>query len=723
MNDFVLEIGAENIPASYLPPAALQLREDARAMLARHRLVHAEIHSAATPRRLVLVVTALAARQEAGEEVLTGPPVSRAFTPDGKPTPAAEGFARSQGLSVEGLERIETQKGEYLGVRKRLARKNARAVLTDELPALIAGLKFPKTMKWEPAGARFARPVRWIVALHGSAVVPVSFAGVAAGRTTWGRPWMRTEHRSIPDARAYAARLKSLGVILDPETRRAKLRTLATTAAAKAGLRIVDDEDLLIELTYMVENPCVLLGAFDRAFLELPAEVVVTAMRAHQRYIALTDREGALAPAFITFTDGRVRGPKDVVLGNERVLRARLADARFYWQDDLKRGVDALADELDRIVFIEGMGTVGEKWRRVLEVAREVNGRLAAGIRVPDEMLARGARLSKADLASTMIRDGKEFTALQGVIGACYASACGEAPAVATAVREHYQPRAAGDPLPESALGRILAVADRVDTMTGCFLAGFKPTGSQDPYALRRSGNGLVRLVAEMPGVRLDEIFDLSAASYASTLTRDEVDARWKGKRAGAELIEFTRGRVEAFLKDNGVPYDVAAAVLPVSWAEPGVALVRARAISGLRGDRTFERLVTGVKRVANILPRDRRRVGGTWTEVRNTFGPGAGGTFDPARFEDEAETALLAAVKDGLGRIETLEGKGDTAGILKSLSRLADPIDRYFDRVLVNAPDPAVRETRLAFLAAIYCLFGRYADFQAIVEEGTPPA
>jgi glycyl-tRNA synthetase beta chain len=721
VNDFLLEIGAENIPASYLPPAAQQLADDARAMLARNRLVHGEVYTAATPRRLVLVVRGLAARQDAGEEVLTGPPVARAFAPDGTPTQAAEGFARSQGVPVDRLQRIETQKGEYLGVRKKLARRSANAVLAGELPSLIAGIKFPKTMKWEPSSARFARPVRWMVALHGRTLVPVAFAGVKAGRVTWGRPWMRGESRSVTDARSFPARIKSLGVILDPETRRARLLSLAGAAAAKKGLRIIPDDGLLTELTYMVEDPRVLVGSFDRDFLELPAEVVVTAMRAHQRYIALTDRKGALSPNFITFTDGPVKGPKDVVLGNERVLRARLADARFYWQDDLKRGVDALADELDRIVFIEGLGTVGEKWRRILDVAGAMNAACDTKQRVPDEVLSRAARLAKADLASTMIRDGKEFTALQGVIGAHYATACGESAVVAAGIREQYQPRTAGDPLPGNPLGRLLAAADRADTLTGCFLAGFKPSGSQDPYALRRNGNGLVRLAAEMPGVRLDEVIELAASRYASTMTREEVDARWTGKRAGAELAEFMRGRVEAFLKDNGVAYDVAAAVLPVWWAQPGVALVRARAITALRGDPAFERLVTGVKRVGNILPRERRRLGASWDEVRrNLTGDGAS-AFDASRFEDPAETGLLEAVREGLGRMEAAEARGDVPSVLKSLSRLADPIDRYFDKVLVNAPDPGVREARLGFLAVIYSLFGRYAEFQAIVEQGPP--
>ncbi len=720
MNDFVLEIGAENIPASYLPPAAQQLADDARELLARNRLVHGEIYTASTPRRLVLMVKGLALQQESGEDVLTGPPVARAFTPDGKATQAAEGFARAQGVAVERLERIETPKGEYLGVRKRLPRRRTARVLSETLPGLISGLRFPKSMKWEQSGARFARPVRWIVALHGRDVVPLQFAGVTSGRETWGRPWMRGESRSVPDARSYPARLKTLGVILDPETRKAKLRSLAKGAADSKGLKVVEDDDLLTELAYMVENPRVLLGTFDAVFLDLPAEVVVTAMRAHQRYIALTDRHGRLSPHFITFTDGPVKGAADVVVGNERVLRARLADARFYWQDDLRRGVDTLADELDRIVFIEGLGTIGEKWRRMLEVARIVNGQLEGAARVPDDVLSRTARLAKADLASTMIRDGKEFTALQGIIGARYAAASGEPSAVADGIREHYQPRAASDPLPSSPAGQVLAAADRVDTLTGCFLAGFKPSGSQDPYALRRNGNGLVRLAAEMPGVSLDELFEKSASSYAATLGGAEVDARWKEKRAGADLFEFMWGRVDGYLRDNGVAYDVAASVLPVSWTRPGVALSRARAIGQLRGDRVFERLITGVKRVANILQKERRRLGSDWNEIRQGLGGSGTVRFDPARFEDPAESALLQAVRDDLDRIEAAEKRGDVTGVLKSLSLLADPIDAYFDRVLVNAPDPAVREARHGLLTAIYALFGRYADFQAIVEQGT---
>jgi glycyl-tRNA synthetase beta chain len=728
VSDFVLEIGVENLPASYVPPAIAQLATDARALFARGRLVHGELYTTGTPRRLALVVNDLADRQSDFEELVTGPPVARAFAPDGTPTPAAEGFARSHGVTVSGLARIETPKGEYLGLRKRLPRARAVEVLEQELPALIAALKFPKTMKWEKSGTRFARPVRWIVALYGKHVVRVAFADVESGRVTWGRPWMEplragkvTERRSLSEARVYAAQVASLGVILDHEKRKERIRALAAEAASAAHFRVVDDDDLLTELAFMVEDPRVLVGSFDEKYLDLPPEVIVVAMRSHQRYLALADAKGGLVPRFVTFTDGPVRGPDEVVRGNQRVLRARLEDAEFYWREDLKHGMNAMADELDRIVFIEGLGTIGEKWRRVLELARAVNAGIPEKQRVAEADLARAARLCKADLASTMIRDGKEFTALQGVIGAHYAAASGEAAAVASAIREHYQPRTANDPLPSGALGRALGIADRIDTVVGCFLAGQKPTGSQDPFALRRGANGAVRLASEVRGLRLDALAESASKGYATVLGEAELDARWIERRACNDVMEFLRGRVEAYLKESGVPYDVADAVIAVAWAEPGVALSRARALAAMRGDRAFERLITGVKRVGNILPKDRRRLATPWENVVNAFGDSAVAGFDPARFQDPAEHGLLDAVRRSVRVIPGLEEKSSFDAVLGALSRLADPIDAYFDAVLVNAADPAVRDNRISFLGEVFGLFGRYADFQAIVEQGRP--
>lgn len=729
MSDFVLEIGVENIPASYLPPAIEQLSNDARALLSRTRLVYKEVYTTGTPRRLVLIVRDLAERQSELEETVTGPPVSRAYGEDGKPTPAAEGFARSHGKTVAQLERIATPKGEYLGLRKTLPRLRAGEVLQQELPGLIAALKFPKTMKWENRGARFARPVRWMVALYGKQIVPVAFADVEAGRETWGRPWMQPlraaatggERRSIVEASAYPKAVHSLGVILQHGERKQRIAELAAEAASTVKCRVVEDDDLLTELSFMVEDPRVLTGSFEEKYLDLPPEVIVVAMRSHQRYLALSDAKGKLVPRFITFTDGPVKGPDEVIRGNQRVLRARLEDAEFYWREDLKRGMDGMADELDRIVFIEGMGSIGQKWRRVLELARSIEA-----ARANDADMARAAKLCKADLASTMIRDGKEFTSLQGVIGAHYATACGESAVVATAIRDHYQPRTATDPLPDGAIGRALGLADRLDTIVGCFLAGIKPTGSQDPFALRRGANGAVRLASESRGARLDSLAESASANYASVLGDAALRTKWIDQRAREDVMEFLRGRVDAYLKDNGVPYDVAAAVIAVAWAEPAVALARARALAAMRGDRVFERLITGVKRVGNILPKDRRRLATPWDSVARAFALGVSGeapgpAFDPSRFAEKAEKNLYEAVRNSVGELPGLEEKPPFRPVLEALSRLADPIDAYFDAVLVNADDPAVRENRISFLGEVFGLFGRYADFQAIVEQGRP--
>ncbi len=721
MSDFVLEIGAENIPASYIPPAFAQLAADATALLARERIAHEGIYVTGTPRRLVLIVRGIAPRQAAGEEVVTGPPSSRAFGEDGKPTPAAEGFARGQGVEVRALERLATPKGEYLAVRKKLARRKSALVLKEQLPALVTGLKFPKSMKWEPGGTRFARPLRWLMALYGRDVVRFRVADVESGRVTHARPWMRGERASVADASGYAAVIAKLGVVLDHQERAASILQQAGSASASHGWKIVDDADLVTELAFMTEDPRLLSGSFDTRYLDLPQEVIVVAMRSHQRYIAVTDADGRLVPRFFTFTDGPVLGADEVVRGNERVLRARLEDAEFYWREDVKRGIDGLAAELDRIVFIEGLGTIGQKWRRVLALARAINEQLPPSERVDDAILARAAALAKADLASAMIRDGKEFTALQGVIGSRYALACGESADVATAIREHYAPRAASDPLPGSMAGRVLGLADRLDTMAGCFLAGLKPTGSQDPYALRRGGNGAIRLAAELPGVRLAPLVDAAGRGYADVIGEPELAKRWLEKRAGVELADFVRGRVEAYLKDEGVPYDVADAVLAVVWERPGVASARARDLLTLRGDASFERLITGVKRVGNILPRERRRTGVEWGEIHGAFSAPA--DFTPARFEDPAEHALLQALQKTVSDIGAGEDTRPFMQVLSTLSGLAAPIDAYFDRVLVNSSDPAVRDNRLSFLAATYALFGRFADFQRLVEPGSSPA
>jgi len=709
--DFVLEIGVENLPASYIAPAFEQLRADAAAMFGELRLETGRVRATGTPRRLVLFVDELADRQTASVETVTGPPVERAFDENGKPTRAAEGFARSLGVDVDKLDHVKKDKGEFLGLERRLPRRPASTLLSERLPGLIGGLRFPKTMKWEASGARFARPVRWIVALYGDKVVKFRFADVTSGNMTFARPWMRGESAVVGNASNYLPAMKKLRVIVEHDARRDRIYSLAGKAAARESLRLVGDEDLLTEISFMTEDPRVLLGSYETSYLELPAEVVTTAMRSHQRYFALDDGK-RLVSRFITFTDGPVKGPAEVRHGNEKVLRARLEDAKFYWDEDLRRGIDGLADELDRIVFVEGLGTLGEKHRRMEKLALQFNGSFRSPASTAE--VSRACRLAKADVASEMVKDGKEFTKLQGLIGAHYAAKSGEAKTVVEAIREHYAPRTAKDPVPPSTVARIVGVADRVDTIVGCFLVGLVPSGSQDPYALRRQANGLIRILENEPGVALDALIDASLVLYRETVDLDAEKAR-------AGLVEFLRARSETFLRDRGIDYDVANAVIAVAWTRPSVALSQAEAIAGLRGDAVFERLVTGVKRVGNILDDRHRQFGMPWAQIKSAVrGHTFGGNlkFDGALFTDNAEKALEDAVRRHLDKIAEFESQQDFSGVLRVLSSLADPIDAYFDAVLVNAKDATIRQNRHAFLAVVFSVFARYADFSCIVER-----
>jgi glycyl-tRNA synthetase beta chain len=723
VRDFVLEIGAENIPASYVEPAFEQLANDAQALLGELRLGWEELYATGTPRRLLLLVQGLEERQASAEETVTGPPVSKGFDESGQPTKAAEGFARSNGIAVGDLLRIPTPKGEYLGYHRKLECKTAAELLAARLPALIGGLRFPKVMKWEPTGTKFARPVRWIVCLIGGAVVRFRFADVTSGNVSYGRPWFKGERVTVRSAESYLKDISKLGIIVDDEARRKRIWSLAEKTAARANLVPLDDPDLLSELTFMVEDPRVLMGEFPESYLRLPPEVVTTAMRSHQRYIALHDGGGRLVPGFITFTDGPVQAPSGVRNGNEKVLKARLEDARFYWQEDLKRGVEGLADELKRIVFIERLGTLGQKSDRIRVLARYVNEHVGEARQQPTALIDRAATLAKADLASEMIKDGKEFTLLQGRIGSHYARECGEAPAVVDAIEQHYWPRTPTDGVPTSAVGAAVGVADRIDTIVGCFLAGFVPTGSQDPYALRRQANGLVRILEAERAIRIDELIRVSAGLYAEAgLTASE-----KSRGTISDIEKFFVARCESYLKDRGITYDVVDAVSRVHWARPGVALEIAREIAKLRGDARFERLITGVKRVGNILSAEKRTYGSDWESIRAAFaGPEETRSapestrFLTDRFEQPAEDALYKAVISVLPDMMSLDRDGEYGAILETLSRLADPIDVYFDDVLVNCEDAELRENRHRFLAAIFSVFSRYADYSFIVEEGS---
>ncbi len=733
--DVLFEIGCENLPPASVRPAFEQLKSDAASRLEELRLPYESVYTTGAPRRLVLVVRGVAAVQTAKTEVVTGPPVSKAYDDKGQPTLTASGFARSHGVRVEDLEKIRTERGEYAGFTKELTCEKTAVLLKSLLPELAGGLKFPNVMRWEKAGTRFARPIRWMVCLYGETVIPIEIAGVKSGNVTYVQPWLKPARFAVRNADHYLAALRRAGLLVDHEERRRAIETLARQTADGEGVDVIEDAALLDELTFMLEAPRVLVGEFDKKYLGLPPEVVATAMKAHQRYVALRAKGKKLVPMFLTFTEGDVGSPAVVRKGNERVLRARLEDALFYWHEDLKTGIDGLSRKLESIVFIEGVGTLKDKAERLGTLGRLVGGMLPPGESPAAALIERGALLAKADLASEMVKDGKEFTLLQGLIGSHYANEADEQKEIVTALGEHYLPRSPGDPLPKSPLGVVLGIADRVDTVSGCFLAGLIPSGSQDPYALRRQAMGLVRILEHTPTVAIKPLIEASVGGYV----RMGLGAKREPAEAISQIEEFFRGRTETFLRDKGIAHDVVGAICAVSWSTPGLALRQARAIQHLRGNRAFELLITGVKRVGNILSRDMKTYGAPWEVLGEAWlgsdapaGGAAGASqrkgpghfrFDSGRFEDEAEGLLCEEIKKAIPRMMDADRAGDFGAILKILSELGPAIDRYFERVLVNCPDAVLKANRHQFLAAAFALFARYADFSRIVEEGKTPA
>ncbi len=588
---------------------------------------------------------------------------------------------------------------------------------------MITGLRFPKLMKWEASGTRFARPIRWMVCLYGGKVIRFEIAGVKTGSVTRFIPWLGNDKYKVNGPDDYFAALAGAGLIVDHAERRDKIQALAAKTAKTLGMEIIEDASLLDELTFMLESPDPLVGDFDKAYLKLPPEVVTTAMKAHQRYLAFRSGSNKLVPKFLTFTERKAGSPSLVREGNEKVLRARLEDALFYWQEDLKTGIDGLSKKLSSIVFIEGLGTLSDKAERVTALGRAINDMAPPDKRVAEDQIRRASRFAKADIASEMVKDGKEFTQLEGLIGSHYAREAGQDNDVVTAISEQYMPRTPGDDLPKTRLGAILSISDRVDTIAGCFLAGLIPSGSQDPYALRRQATGLVRILRNMPSVSIYPLVEKSLEAYeelglGKDKARDEVLA---------QLIDFFRVRTETFLKDNGIAYDVVGAVGAVAWSTPGIALDRARAVQKLRGDKAFELLITGAKRVGNILGKDMKAYGVKWDALENAWVGGGslpgGAVIDADRFEEDAETALFEEIRRVVPRMAKFDAADDISSVLAVLSELGPTIDAYFDKVLVNCDDKRLRESRHAFLAAVFILFSRYADFSFIVEEMTSPS
>ncbi len=681
----LFEIGCEEIPSGALYAAVEQLKGSAIEALRTVRLGYEELDTYGSPRRLVLFVHGLAEMREDVSERVKGPSVSAAFDASGAPTKAAEGFARSRGVEVAALETVESPDGAYVWAVVEREGGPASEVLPRILSDLAGGIEWPKSMRWGSGESRFSRPVRWLTALFGDDVVPVRFAGLEAGRVTQGHRFMTSGAFNVASAGQYRAVAREALFMYDQEDRARRIREAVISAAAAAGGTAVMREKTFAEVVNLVEWPSVVVGRFDEGFLQVPREILETAMESHQRYFPVQGPDGWLTNAFIVVHNGDPKLDEVITAGHERVIRARLADASFFYREDLKTPLEERVARLGAIVFQERLGTLGDKVARMEALASRMAD--LAGLDPAESAAAlRAAHLAKADLVSHVV---VEFPALQGLMGRYYALASGEETSVADAILEHYLPRFAGDTLPASRAGQVVSVADKLDTMVGMFAVGMPPTGSADPYALRRGALGILGILMDGGlALSLDEVIDAALAGYGEALP--DLDP----ERVGAEVKEFIVGRLQVVLRDRGGAYDTVDAVLSAAADDPADALARCRTLQAARDSdpETFADLATAFKRARNLSQPD--------------LGTGA-----DTSLMGEAESCLARALDAAEERIAPLMAAGEYSGVVGELAALRAPVDAFFDGVLVMDADEALRLNRLRLLNRLVRAFDAFAD------------
>jgi len=751
--DFLLEIGVEELPASYIEPAVGELRQKAASQLSSRRVVHSSIEAYSTPRRLTIHVKGLAERQEDLEKEVVGPASRVAYDDKGAPTQAARGFARSQGIAVECLAIKKTGKGDYVCAIVREHGKPVKEVLSEFLPSLILSLSFPRTMTWNDPSVRFGRPIRWIVALLGDEVVPFTVAGVNSDRFTFGNRFMTPEPVMLDNASEYIGKLEKAWVIADAEQRRRMVDKIVRDEASKVGGRIVEDRELTGIVANLLEFAVPVTGSFDRSFLDLPRDVVVTAMREHQRYFAVQDDRGNLMPFFITLRNGGTESDDNVRRGNERVLRARLDDARFYWEKDVSIGIARQLELLKDVVWQESLGSVFDKSERVSELSQFV---MESWDKSKAQNARRAGLFCKIDLVSEMVKDGKEFTTLQGIIGGEYAARAGEEASVSLAIREHYLPGFAGDTLPSSLEGCAVSIADRLDEIVGCFATDRIPSGSEDPYGVRRQANGIMRILIEkklhfslssgvakavellsrkfkgwgggVGGVSAAEVRSGGEADVgggeglgsgissspgiglrAGTRSGGAATRMGGGAGAGAgggetgmggAIPSFLGQRLAFILSEMGIEQDVVDAVLSVDSDDPFRSWLKAEALARWKSDEQFSGVVISFKRVSNIL------------KTQDYPAPIA------QELSEEVERSLFEKVQEASGLISTAISGENYQDAIAHLLALKAPIDAFFEGVLVMDQDAKVRDRRLGLLAFVRSEFIKLADFSRLAEQ-----
>ncbi len=697
MAELLFEIGAEEIPAGFAPAALQQLAQDLSKALDDARLAHGEVRAVGTPRRLAVWAREVSSRQGDAISQALGPPMAQAVDAAGNPTPAATGFARSQGVEVAALEQVETPKGLRLAVTKVEKGRKADQVVPAILERLVSGLRFKKAMRSRDEEVTFARPVRWMVAFLGGKPLAVRYGSIRSGRTTWGHRFLAP--RPIPLAGSpdeYVKRLRQAFVLVDPAERRAAVEKELARACKRAGGVQRPDEPLVEQVTWLVEHPTAIAGSFEKSNLELPAEVVISEMRNHQRYFAVVDGKGRLTNRFVAISGTPVKDPAVARHGYERVLRARLADARFFFEEDRKRRLVDRIEDLGRRTYQARLGSELDRVHRIGAVASDLARALGREDLVPDALEA--ARLCKTDLTTGMVG---EFPELQGTMGGHYARLEGLRPAIADAIEDQYKPLGASEEMPRGDLGALVGVADRLHQLVGIIGVGEKATGAADPYGLRRAAIAILRIVQARG-------WHLSLTTAVERTLDALAGARLAADRAvvASQVREFLRGRLRALWSDE-FDGDLVDAVLAAGFDDVVDARQRLEALAVVKSRPDFLALAAAFKRVANI---------------REKAGEGTGAGVDRELLREDAESALLDELTSVEAEVAEMRRARDYAAVLRAVASLKPSIDRFFEQVLVMADDPAVRANRLGLMKRVSDLFGDVADFRKIQAE-LPPA
>ena len=688
-SELLFEIGTEEIPAGFLSKAVGDMEDIIHKSLTEKMIPFSGIKCMATPRRLVLYIDDVAQKQEDQTIEKLGPAKKAAFDDNGHPTKAALGFAKGQGMEVSQLETIVTDKGEYLGARKTITGLPTATLLPAILTNFLLAIPFRKSMRWANYDMRFARPIHWILALYAGNIVPLKIEDMESGNSSCGHRFMSPAPFAVSGFDDYINKTRQNYVIADPAERKKLILEEAQKAAAEVGGKIFYTEDLLDTISFIVEYPVVIRGGFDENYLQIPKEVLTTTMISHQKYFPVVSDEGKLLPYFIAVSNTQARDLAVVARGNERVLRARLADASFFFEEDRKVSLEDRVESLKKVVFHTLLGTSHQKVLRFRKLAVKISQQVKPAVK---KNVDRAALLAKADLESLMVG---EFSELQGIMGREYAILAGENQLVAGAIYEHYLPIVAGGDLPQSDEGAIVGIADKIDTIVGFFGVGLPPTGTADPYALRRQSLGVINIILDKGyPLTLDFLIDESIELFKGTLKKSAEEIK-------KEILGFFQGRMQNQLIAQGWAYDTVEAVLTEGISDVVSALEKIKALQDFRQNPEFEPISTAFKRVDNILK-----------DFRNPL-------IDMGLLKDDAEINLFSVFENIKARVEKGIAENDFNFALSELAKLRPAVDAFFDGVMVMDKDEKIRHNRLSLLVNVSALFHKIADFSKIVTAG----